>query len=100
VGEVDIGILPRVAPLSGDTNGARSDLTPPQNGVENLSHTIATDGTRTMSYTYNGSEYYVSYSPSSSEEYCYDFEQKTVSSGGIIETGTLCRDAQDAPNDK
>jgi len=100
MGEVDIDILPRVAPLSGDTNGARSDLSPPQGGVENLSHTIAADGTRTMTYTYNSSEYYVSYSPSSSEDYCYDFEQKTVSSGGIVETGTLCRDAQDAPSDE
>ena len=91
VGDVDTDILPRVAPLSGDVNGIRADLTPPQGGVENLTHTIAEDGTRTMSYTYNGASYYVTYSPSPTKDNCYDFEQKTVQSGGIIETGTFCR---------
>ncbi len=95
VGDVDTSILPRVAPLSGDTNGIRSNLTPPQNGVENLTHTIVDDGTRTMTYTHDGSEYYVTYSPSSTQDYCYDFEQKTVSNGGIIETGTFCRESQE-----
>lgn len=98
VGEVDTEILPRVAPLSGDSTGARSNLTPPQGGVENLSHTLAENGTRTMTYTYNSNEYYVTYTPSTTESYCYEFEQKTVSNGGIIETGTFCRAAQEDSN--
>ena len=94
IGEVDTSILPRVAPLSGDSGGIRADLTPPQDGVENLTHTIAVNGTRTMSYTYKSSNYYVTYSPSATETNCYDFEQKTVSNGGIIEKGTFCRDTE------
>jgi len=97
VGEVDTDILPRVSPLSGDTTGARANLTPPQGGVDNLTHTISEDGTRTMTYTHNGSEYYVTYAPSTTQANCYDFEQKTVSNGGIVEAGTFCRDTQDAP---
>jgi len=94
VGEVDTNILPRVAPLNGDTYGIRSGLTPPQGGVENLTHTADENGTRTMTYTHNGNNYYVTYTPSSTQEYCYDFEQKTVTNGGIVETGTFCRDPQ------
>ena len=94
VGEVDTGILPRVAPLSGDTTGARANLTPPQGGVENLLHTIEDNGTRTMTYDYLGQSYYVTYSPSSTQSGCYDFAQKTVSNGGIVETGTYCREEQ------
>ncbi|KGJ93979.1 YHYH protein [Colwellia psychrerythraea] len=96
VGEVDTAILPRVAPLTEDStnSGARANLTPPQGGVDNLTHSIADDGSRTMTYSYSGNDYYVTYSPSSSQDYCYDFEQKTVSSGGNIETGTFCRDEQ------
>ncbi len=94
VGEVDTNILPRVAPLNGDTYGIRSGLTPPQGGVENLTHTAGENGTRTMTYTHNGNNYYVTYTPSATQEYCYDFEQKTVTNGGVVETGTFCRDTQ------
>lgn len=94
VGEVDTSILPRVAPLSGDTTGARANLEPPYGGVENLTHSIGEDGSRTMTYIYNGANYYVTYTPSTSQSSCYDFEQKTVSNGGILETGTFCRGEQ------
>lgn len=92
VGEVDTGALPRVSPLSGDNAGARADLRPPADGVQNLTHTITSDGTRNMTYEHNGDNYYVTYSPSSTQDNCYDFEQKTVSNGGIIETGIFCRE--------
>ena len=88
-GEVDTSILPRVSPLSG--GNIRANLTPPQGGVDNLSHVINDDGSRTMSYTYQGEAYYVTYSPLADQENCYHFEQKTVSNGGIVETGTFCR---------
>lgn len=95
VGEVDTAILPRVSPLSGDTTGARANLMPPQGGVENLNHTISEDGTRLMTYDYQGEAYYVRYSPSVTLENCYDFEQRTISNGGIIENGTYCRTPQE-----
>ncbi|MBQ4862768.1 Ig-like domain-containing protein [Pseudoalteromonas sp. MMG013] len=94
VGEINTNIIPRVAPLSGPNSAIRANLTPPQGGVENLTHTISNTGSRTMSYTYNGQQYYVTYTPSSTQAYCYDFEQKTVSNGGIVESGTLCRAPQ------
>ncbi|MFT6579206.1 MAG: phosphatidylethanolamine-binding protein (PEBP) family uncharacterized protein [Zhongshania sp.] len=94
VGEVDTSILPRVSPLSGDTQKIRADLTPPQGGVENLKHTVSEDGSRTMTYTYKGQEYYTTYTPLMKRENCYDFKQRTVSNGGKIESGTFCRDSQ------
>lgn len=92
VGEVDTTVLPRVAPLSGST--IRADLRPPREGVENLEHSVLEDGTRRLSYDYQGIEYYTQYTPiesSSTDSSCFDFEQKTISNGGIVETGTFCR---------
>lgn len=97
VGEVDTNILPRVSPLSGDTHKIRADLKPPRDGVENLKHTIAKDGSRTMTYTYKNEEYFTTYTPSSTKKYCYDFKQRTISNNGKIETGTFCRGNDDKP---
>ena len=91
VGEVDTSILPRVAPLNSNTPEMRNDLTPPQGGVSNLVHTTSNDGTRTMTYSHDGSDYYVIFSPSNSGDNCYNFSQKTVSNGGIEESGVFCR---------
>lgn len=90
MGEVDTSILPRVSPLSGDTQGIRADLTPPQGGVTNLVFSESDDGTRRMSYDYAGQSYYTEYAPAASDN-CYDFEQKTISGGGVVQTGTFCR---------
>lgn len=91
IGEVDTHTLPRVPPLSSDNPSARADLRPPHNGVKNLTHTITQDGSRRMTYEHDGNHYYVNYRPSNTQNNCYDFEQKTVSNGGIIETGEFCR---------
>ena len=91
VGEVDTRILPRVSPLSGDRAGIRANLHPPQGGVDNLNHSVDANGRRTMTYEYRGQSYYVTYAPSAQGNNCYDFEQKTVSNGGVVETGTFCR---------
>ncbi len=91
VGEVDTSILPRVAPLESSDPDMRNNLTPPQDGVTGLTHTLGSDGTRTMTYSHDGSDYYVIYSPSNSDDNCYDFSQKTVSNGGIEESGVFCR---------
>ncbi|MEP2618868.1 MAG: YHYH protein [Marinomonas sp.] len=95
VGQVDTQVLPRVSPLSGDENGIRADLRPPQDGVENLTHTVLEDGSRTMRYEYQGEEYFTTYRPSSEGNDCYDFTQKTISNGGKLESGTFCRTEQE-----
>ncbi|GAA0422604.1 hypothetical protein GCM10009133_33940 [Cocleimonas flava] len=89
VGKVDTSILPRVAPLKGAA--ARADLRPPREGVENLKHVKKEDGTRTLNYTYKGTEYYTRFKPSETKANCYDFEQKTISNNGAVESGTYCR---------
>ncbi|MBH0045465.1 YHYH protein [Pseudoalteromonas sp. NZS11_1] len=94
VGEVDTAKLPRVSPLSGDTQGIRADLRPPQGGVENLTHAISENGSRTMSYSYKGENYFTTYSPASQGKDCYSFKQKTISNGGKVQTGTFCRGPQ------
>lgn len=97
VGEVDTSKLPRVSPLSGDTQKIRADQRPPQGGVENLKHTASEDGSRTMTYSYQGEEYFTTYSPSAEGENCYDFKQRTISNGGKIESGTFCRTTIEQP---
>ncbi|MDK2594249.1 YHYH protein [Pseudoalteromonas obscura] len=89
VGEVDTSILLRVAPLTGGLD--RADLRPPAGDVQNLKHTIDSNGKRTMSYDYQGENYYVSYTPSQDKVNCYDFEMKAISNQGEIQTGTYCR---------
>ncbi len=96
VGEVDTAKLPRVAPLSGDTQGIRADLRPPAGGVENLTHTVSEDGSRTMRYSYQGEDYFTTYTSSNQGESCYDFTQKTISNGGKVEAGTFCRNSDKA----
>jgi phosphatidylethanolamine-binding protein (PEBP) family uncharacterized protein len=96
VGKVNTQKLPRVSPLSGDTQGMRADLRPPRKGVENLTHTTGKNGSRTMRYSYQGENYYTTYSPSSKGRNCYDFKQKTISNGAKVETGTFCRGQQPA----
>lgn len=91
VGNVDTNNLPRVSPLNGDNQGIRADLRPPQNEVENLTHTISEDGSRTMRYTYQDEAYFTTYRPVDEGENCYEFKQKTISNGGKIEKGTFCR---------
>jgi Raf kinase inhibitor-like YbhB/YbcL family protein len=93
VGEVDKDILPRVAPMKGDNESIRADLKPPVEGVENLTHTIEKDGTRSMTYSYKGNQYFTTYSPSKQKAGCYDFKQKTITANGQLESGTFCRDS-------
>ncbi len=87
IGEVDNQKLPRVPPLRGLTSGDRPSGTPPQGGVENLKMTV-TGEARSMTYTYNGSDYFINYEPAEQAN-CYDFEWDTVSTG--TDSGTYCR---------
>jgi len=90
VGEVDDMKLPRVPPMDNAAGGGKPPGTPPQGGVTGLSFVETADGTRTMSYTYQGSDYHITYKPAVKDQ-CWDFEQKTVTNGGIVETDTFCR---------
>lgn len=92
VGEVDEAALPRISPLVDGNNQARPSGTPPQGGVTNLVFTESASGARSMTYEYQGTEYYIQYTPSASQENCYDFETKTVTDNGQVQTGTYCRD--------
>ncbi|MCZ2720103.1 YHYH protein [Marinomonas sp. 15G1-11] len=94
VGEVDRQKLPRVAPLNGDYEGIRADLRPPQDEVKNLTHTISKEGSRSMRYQYQGEDYFTTYTPSTQSKGCYDFQQKTISNGGKLESGIFCRSEQ------
>lgn len=90
VGQVDEALLPRVAPLDKAGGGGKPPGTPPQGGVTALTFVEDAASLRTMSYTYSGQDYHISYKPSATEG-CWDFEQKTFTNGGIAETATYCR---------
>ena len=92
MGEVgDLRELPRTAPL---TNAATGQTVkpghPPAGGVENLIFTQDENGSRSMDYSYHGEDYYIRYSPSGTEN-CYNFETRTVTNDGEIQTGEFCR---------
>ncbi|TYB84008.1 YHYH protein [Oceaniovalibus sp. ACAM 378] len=93
MGEVpDIDALPRVRPLSpaGGGRGAEAGR-PPQGGVEDLVFVQGDDGERTMTYSYEGADYYIKYAPSGTEN-CYNFETRTVTNGGELFEQELCRE--------
>ncbi|HYX36571.1 MAG TPA: YHYH protein [Oligoflexus sp.] len=89
-GKVDKTLLPRIQPLTDSSNKGKDAGTPPQGGVQSLKHEVAADGTVTMSYTYQGANYYIKYSKATKEN-CYNFEMKTVTNSGVVKTGEYCR---------
>lgn len=90
VGMVDDKKLPRVPPMENAMGGGKPPGSPPQGGVMGLSFVEKSDGTRTMSYTYQGNDYHITYTPAAKDQ-CYDFEQKTVTNQGVTELATFCR---------
>jgi hypothetical protein len=90
VGEVDQTILPRIQPLTDSSNKGKDAGTPPEGGVQDLVHTAAANGDVTMTYSYQGSSYYIKYKKGSKSN-CYIFEMKTVTSNGAVKTGEYCR---------
>lgn len=89
-GKVDESKLPRVPPLDAQAGGGKPPGVPPQGGVQDLAFVEAPDGTRTMTYSYQGKSYHIQYKPSATDG-CWDFEQQTVTNGGTVETATYCR---------
>lgn len=86
----DFDRLPRVRPLQAKTGGSAEPGKPPRGGVENLVFTQDPDGSRSMDYAYEGTEYYIRYAPSESPS-CYNYTTSTVTNGGEIKTGEYCR---------
>ena len=83
--------LPRVPPLKAATHdGDMQPGKPPQGGVENLVFTQDATGLRNMTYSYEGADYYMKYTPSKTAN-CYDFETRRVTDNGTVFTGELCR---------
>lgn len=90
-GSVDTATFPRVPPLKNAAGGGKPPGTVPQGGVSNLQFVENTDGSRSMTYTYQSNAYYIQYKPAAQAN-CYDFEQKTVTTGGVVQKATFCRD--------
>lgn len=91
VGEVDLTKAPRVAPLSKlGGGGGRPPGTKPPGGVQNLKLVESPDGTRTMTYDHQGKSYSISYKPSSTAK-CWDFEDQSFTTGGVLQKNTYCR---------
>ena len=89
VGEVDVGAIPKVSPLSAASGwGEKPAGTPPAGGVTGLVHTREEGGRRSMTYSYRGRDYHISYAPTEREG-CYDFDMDTVSMGVV--TSEYCR---------
>ncbi|RJE78950.1 YHYH protein [Paracoccus sp. JM45] len=87
----DLKDLPRTAPLTNAATGQGSNPgNPPNGGVENLVFTQDEGGSRSMDYRYDGEDYYIRYSPSDQAD-CYNFESRTVTNDGKVETGEFCR---------
>ena len=47
-------------------------------------------GLRTMTYVHMGQTYSISYKPAAAAK-CWDFTDKSYSTGGVVQTGTYCR---------
>ncbi|WP_341366526.1 YHYH protein [Yoonia sp. BS5-3] len=88
----DMDRLPRVGPLvpAGGGRGPEAGR-PPQGGVDALVFVQdEVTGESLMSYSYEGSDYYIKYAPSGTDN-CYDFETRTVTNGGALYQAELCR---------
>ncbi len=90
-GQVDLTRAPRVAPLMAATPGpGKPPGTKPPGGVTSLALVEAADGTRTMTYQWSGQTYSIQYKPSSTPN-CWDFAEKSYTTGGVLQTHTWCR---------
>ena len=83
--------LPRVPPFeaSGWFNTMEPGV-PPRGGVQNLVFTQTPSGLRSMTYSFDGDDFYMNYTPSETAN-CYDFETRRITDGGDTYTGELCR---------
>lgn len=90
VGSFDLTKAPRVSPLSKQGGGGRPPGMKPPGGVQNLQLIENANGLRTMTYLHQGQTYSISYKPSATAK-CWDFTDKSYTTGGAVQTGTYCR---------
>ena len=57
--------------------------------VENLAFTHDDIGNGHLTYDYEGESYYITSAPTETAN-CYDFEWKTITNGGVLESGEYC----------
>ena len=57
--------------------------------VENLAFTHDDIGNGHLSYDYEGESYYITSAPTGTAN-CFDFEWKTITNGGVVESGEYC----------
>ncbi len=94
VGEVDIAKAPRVPPLSKQGGGGgRPPGNKPPRGVTNLALVEDAGGARKMTYDHAGKSYSIKYAPSATAG-CWNFEDRSFTTGGNLVTGTYCRTAK------
>jgi hypothetical protein len=80
VGEVDLDTMPTI--------GIERPSGVPVS-VENLTFEHDDLGTGLMTYDYQGQDYYIK-STATEDESCFDIEWKTVTNGGVVESGEYC----------
>ena len=90
VGTVDLAIAPRVAPPDRQGGGGKPPGSKPPGGVQNLKLVEDPNGTRTMTYQWQGQTYSIQYKPSATAN-CWDFEEKSYTTGGVLQKNTYCR---------
>jgi hypothetical protein len=90
VGEFDLTVAPRVAPLDNAAGGGKAPGNKPPGGVTNLTLVEATDGTRTMTYQFAGKTYFIKYKPAATAN-CWDFSENSFSTAGVLTQTTYCR---------
>ena len=90
VGQVDLAKAPRVPPMDRKGGGGKPPGSKPPGGVTGLQLQEAPDGTRTMTYQHGGQSYSIRYKPSATAGY-WDFEEKSYTTGGVLQSNTYCR---------
>jgi hypothetical protein len=91
-GEFDLTKAPRVSPLTKLGGGGRPPGQKAPGGVQNLKLVENPDGSRAMTYTHQGTTYSVAYKPATTAN-CWDFTDKSYTTGGVEKLGTYCRTA-------
>ena len=86
----DFDRLPRVRPLEAADGAGAAPGRPPQGGVENLIYTQDPNGGGSMTYAYQGEDFYIRYVPTDAPD-CYAFETRTVTNDGALHEGEYCR---------
>jgi len=90
-GNFDLSLAAHVTGMTVQGTGARKVTgRKPSGGVQNLKLVQANDGTRTMTYDWQGKTYTFKYKPASQAN-CWDFTEQSFTTNGQVVTNTYCR---------